>query len=441
MECTERREPNFAAFVGIDWADRKHAWALQTQAGTDREHGFLDHTPEAVDVWAASLAQRFGGQPVAVALEQSRGALLFMLTKYAHLVLFPVHPATLANYRQGFRPSGAKSDPSDAGLVLDILVHHGEKLRRINADTPETRMLQFLVEERRKFVADKTRYSNRLTAHLKTYFPQMLSWFGEVSAETAGAFLERWPSLQEAQKARPKTLRQFFIAHHSCRSEVIERRIEEIHRATPATHDVAVNSSCSAAVLALVRMLRELRQTIHSYDEQIQILAQQHPDFAIFDSLPGAGSALVPRLIAALGTRRERYQSATELQSYSGIAPVLASSGKQHWVHWRWACPKFLRQTFHEWAMHSIRYSEWAKAYYQQQRARGKSGNTSIRALAYKWIRILFRCWKDRKPYSESAYQEALARRQQPIARSPSAPVQFAWKTCAGFKKIAGLTP
>jgi transposase len=441
MECTERREPNFAAFVGIDWADRKHAWALQTQDGTDREHGFLDHTPEAVDVWAASLAQRFGGQPVAVALEQSRGALLFMLTKYAHLVLFPVHPATLANYRQGFRPSGAKSDPSDAGLVLDILVHHGEKLRRINADTPETRMLQFLVEERRKFVADKTRYSNRLTAHLKTYFPQMLSWFGEVSAETAGAFLERWPSLQEAQKARPKTLRQFFIAHHSCRSEVIERRIEEIHRATPATHDVAVNSSCSAAVLALVRMLRELRQTIHSYDEQIQILAQQHPDFAIFDSLPGAGSALVPRLIAALGTRRERYQSATELQSYSGIAPVLASSGKQHWVHWRWACPKFLRQTFHEWAMHSIRYSEWAKAYYQQQRARGKSGNTSIRALAYKWIRILFRCWKDRKPYSESAYQQALARRQQPIARSPSAPVQFAWKTCAGFKKIAGLTP
>jgi transposase len=441
MECTERREPNFAAFVGIDWADRKHAWALQTQDGTDREHGFLDHTPEAVDVWAASLAQRFGGQPVAVALEQSRGALLFMLTKYAHLVLFPVHPATLANYRQGFRPSGAKSDPSDAGLVLDILVHHGEKLRRINADTPETRMLQFLVEERRKFVADKTRYSNRLTAHLKTYFPQMLSWFGEVSAETAGAFLERWPSLQEAQKARPKTLRQFFIAHHSCRSEVIERRIEEIHRATPATHDVAVNSSCSAAVLALVRMLRELRQTIHSYDEQIQTLAQQHPDFAIFDSLPGAGSALVPRLIAALGTRRERYQSATELQSYSGIAPVLASSGKQHWVHWRWACPKFLRQTFHEWAMHSIRYSEWAKAYYQQQRARGKSGNTSIRALAYKWIRILFRCWKDRKPYSESAYQEALARRQQPIARSPSAPVQFAWKTCAGFKKIAGLTP
>jgi len=83
-----------------------------------------------------------------------------MLTKYAHLVLFPVHPTTLAKYRQSFRPSGAKSDPSDAGLLVDLLVRHREKLRRLNPDTEQTRTLQFLVEARRKFVSDKTRYSN-----------------------------------------------------------------------------------------------------------------------------------------------------------------------------------------------------------------------------------------------------------------------------------------
>src|SRR6202165_1474835 len=105
----------------------------------------------------------------------------------------------------------------------------------------------------------------------------------------------------------------------------------------------------------------------------------------------GEKSGLVPRLIAALGTQRDRYQSASELQSYSGIAPVLASSGKQHWVHWRWACPKFVRQTFHEWAAHSIGSSAWAKAYYEQQRANGKPRNTVVRALAFKWIRILQR--------------------------------------------------
>ena len=116
---------------------------------------------------------------------------------------------------------------------------------------------------------------------------------------------------------------------------------------------------------------------------------------------------------------------------------MLASSGKQHWVHWRWACPKFLRQTFHEWAVHSLPYSAWAKAYYDQQRGKGKPRNTVLRALAFKWIRILFRCWKDRKPYCEEIYRQALHRRKQ---MTTSSPVQLQWKICAGFSKIAALT-
>ena len=438
VDTKQKQETEFAAFVGIDWADQKHAWALQIPGHVEVEHGDLDHTPEAVEVWAGELARRFGGGSIAVALEQSRGALLFILTKYAHLVLFPVHPATLYEYRKGFRPSGAKSDPSDAGLLVDLLVRHREKLRRLNPDTEQTRTLQFLVEARRKFVSDKTRYSNRLTAYLKMYFPQVLGWFSEVTSPIAGDFLERWPSLQKLQNARPETLRKFFLQRHSCKGDGIDRRLEEIRRALPATLDAAVICSCSAAVLALVRMVRTVREAIVGYDQQIEALTREHPDFAIIDSLPGVGPALAPRLIAALGTQRDRYRSASELQSYSGIAPVLTSSGKQCWVHWRWACPKFLRQTFHEWAAHSIGSSAWAKAYYEQQIAKGKPRNTVVRALAFKWIRILFRCWKDHKPYHEDVYRRALARRQ-PRASS-SSPVQLQWKTCAGFSKIIAIT-
>jgi len=348
LNTNQQDDSEFAAFVGIDWADQKHAWALQCPTASKAECGHLDHTPEAVESWAAELMRRFDGRSIAVALEQSRGALLFMLTKYAHLVLFPVHPTTLAKYRQSFRPSGAKSDPSDAGLLVDLLVRHREKLRRLNPDTEQTRTLQFLVEARRKFVSDKTRYSNRLTAHLKLYFPQVLHWFSEVSSLIAGDFLERWPTLEKAQKARPAVLKRFFLQHH-CKSHSVDHRFEEIRRAVAATRDAAVICSASAAVLALVRILREVRAAISCYDQQIETLARQHPDFAIVNSLPGAGAALTPRLIAALGTQRDRYHSASELQSYSGIAPVLASSGKQSWVHWRWACPQFVRQTFHEW--------------------------------------------------------------------------------------------
>jgi transposase len=434
MQETNPQEANeFVAFVGIDWADQKHAWALQTRTGV--EHGSINHTPEAVEGWVAELGRRFGGGRIAVALEQSRGALLFMLTKYSHLVLFPVHPATLANYRQGFRPSGAKSDPSDAGLILELLVQHRDKLRRLNPDTMETRKLQFLVEQRRKFVDDKTRYSNRLTAYLKMYFPQALNWFSDPTSEIAGEFLEKWPTLQKLQRARPETIRQFFVQHHS----KLQARLEEIVKGVPATQDAAVISSCSTVVVALVRILREMRNAIRSYDGQIETLARQHPDFAIFDSLPGAGQSLVPRLIAALGTQRERFRKATELQAYCGIAPVLTSSGKMSWVHWRWACPKFLRQTFHEWAGISIRYSVWAKTYYEQHRAKGKSRHVAIRALAFKWMRIVFRCWKDRKPYNDEVYSQALSR-HRPLVPKGGSTVQFQWKNCAGFSKITGVT-
>ena len=130
------------------------------------ESGFVSQTPEAIEQWVATLAQRFQGRPIAVALEQSRGALLFALTKYEHLILYPIHPARLAHYRKSFRPSGAKDDPSDAELLLNYLCNHRDQVRPLQPDTEDTRALQFLVEARRRIVDDKTRFKNRLTAVL-----------------------------------------------------------------------------------------------------------------------------------------------------------------------------------------------------------------------------------------------------------------------------------
>jgi len=179
--------------------------------------------------------------------------------------------------------------------------------------------------------------------------------------------------------------------------------------------------------------------TAATYDKKIDALAGEHPDYALMKSFPGAGPASAARLIAALGSRRERYNTAHELQCYSGIAPVVASSGQQRWVHWRWACPKFLRQTFHEWALHSIAYSEWAREYYERQRAKGKGRNTVIRSLAFKWIRILFRCWKNRVPYDEQLYQRAIAKRHPQPKVSPT--VELQWKNVASFSKLSASTP
>jgi transposase len=279
-------------------------------------------------------------------------------------------------------------------------------------------------------------FSQRLNSHLKLYFPQVLNWFCDISSQIAEHFLERWPTLEAVQKAKAKTLERFFADHNSRSPEKIKARLDEIRRAVIATHDDAVITASSSAALALVRILREIRNAISSYDSQIEELARTHPDFIIFDSFPGAGAALAPRLIAAFGTCRDRYRTAHEIQCYSGIAPVVESSGKQHWVHYRWSCPKFLRQTFHEWALHSMASSAWAKDYYKQQRARGKSHHSAVRALAFKWIRILFRCWQDRRPYSAALYDDARQRRILP-QKGCTSPVNIEWKTCSGFSKLS----
>ena len=153
------------------------------------------------------------------------------------------------------------------------------------------------------------------------------------------------------------------------------------------------------------------------FDHQIAGLCPQLPDYDLFRRLPGAGPALAPRLLVAFGERRERFPNAAALQKYAGVAPVTERSGNKSWVHWRYGCSKFLRQTFVEWAAQTIPRSFWAKAYYDSCRARGTRHQAALRALAFKWIRILYRCWVTRTPYDESRYLMALRKRSAPLLK------------------------
>src|SRR5919198_4903836 len=408
---TQTSHNTFAAFVGIDWADAKHDGCLQAAGSAKRECFQLEHTPEAIDAWVTTLRTRFHGQPVAICLELNKGPLVFALHKYDFLVLFPINPLTLARYREAFTPSRAKDDPTDAALQLELLLTHRDKLQPLQPQSPAMRALAPLVEHRRRVVGDKVRITNRLTSTLKNYFPHVLHWFQEKDTAIFCDFLSRWPTLKAVQLARRATLETFFRDHHVRYADVIAQRIQAIKSATPLTTDAGVIGPNALLVQALVAQLRVALQAIADFDTAIAQCAQRHPDFPFFQALPGAGPVFAPRLLVAFGEQRDRYASAAALQKYAGIAPVTERSGKTAWVHWRLQCPKFLRQTFVEWAAESIRHSFWAQVYYQQQRNKGKAHQAAVRALAFKWIRILYRCWQDRTPYDESVYLQALHQR------------------------------
>jgi transposase len=411
------QSPDYAAFVGLDWGDEEHALSLCAVGTVQIERNKLEQTPEALAEWANGLRTRFGQGKIAVALEQARGALLAALCQYEHLVLFPVNPKASARFREALYPSRSKNDVADADLLLELLCKHRQHLRSWQPDTVATRQLALLTEQRRQFVDQRTALTNQLLAHIKCIFPQALEFTGEkLGARMATDFLTRWPTLQALQKVTPAKLRQFFYGHNSRSQELMTQRLELLKKAVPLTSDPALLGAHGLAIQTLAAQLAALRPFIERYDQDIAKLFADHPDAPIFESLPGAGANLGPRLLACLGTDRARFPQAVALSSYTGIAPVTEQSGKgQNWVHVRWSCPKFLRQSWHEFANASTKFSTWAGALYHEFRKR-MSHHEAVRKLAYKWQRIVWRMWQQRQPYDEARYLAALEKKAAKLA-------------------------
>jgi len=408
---------DFELLIGVDWADKKHDICEYDVGSHHYQFAVIPHTPDAIQGWLLSLQERYPGKRFAIACELTKGPLINALQAFEEVVIYPLNPSMVARYRKAFASSGSKSDPVDAKIQVEILQYHRDKLTPLKPQSDTVRELNQLVLFRRKLVEDRVSLSNKITGILKQYYPQPLLWFKEKDSVIFCDFLMRWTTLDQAQTARKATLISFFAKHNSHYPDVNELRIKQLKAATPLTRDEAIIRPNALMIRLLLPQLKQLLLAIKTLDEEIKALYNQHDDHIIFDSLPGAGPCYAPRLLAAFGEDRARYPSASDIQKYAGIAPVIEASGQKAWIHWRYHCPKFLRQSLVEWAGQTVRYSYWAKAFYEQQIGKGKSHNVAIRALTFKWIRIVWRCWQDRKTYDESTYLKALKMKGSPLLR------------------------
>jgi transposase len=408
----------FTAYVGIDWADTKHDVCLQVAGETRRHFSIIDHTPQSIDRWAKSLFERYGA-PIAIALELNKGPLVAALQKYEFFCLFPINPSTLAKHRKAFVGSGAKDDPTDAQWALELLLTYPQRFAQLMPQSPAMRILASLTEHRRALVDERVKVSNRLICTLKRYYPAALELFSNHDSVVFCDFLMRWPTLEQLKRSRQSTFLKFFNEHNARHAQLNQTRWEIITQAMPLTQDPGVIRPAQLYTTALASQLKGLICTLKDFDREIEETANTLSDYPIFKALPGAGQHLAPRLMVAFGEQRDRFSDANAMQQYAGIAPVTQRSGKKKVVYWRYRCSTFLRQTFVEWAAHSITQSTWAEAYYRQQRAKGCSYQAALRALAFKWIRIVYRCWKTSTIYDEKAYLQALTRHGSTLVEAP----------------------
>ena len=403
--------PTHDLVIGLDRSDRKADLHLINTTTGETLSETLASSPENLRQWLLDFRQKHPKAKVGICLEQPAGHLIPFLETYDWITLYPINPISLQKYREAFVTSRAKDDDKDALFLADLLANHPDKLKAWQPQDSQTRLLQQLVAHRRAVIDERTALTNRLQALLKAYFPQALQLGGDELWRPLGtAFLLKWPTLTAVQKAKPTELKEFYYLNGSRSQELIAQRLKLVEQAVAVSDEPALNQSFALRVQLVCRQLQDVVSTVKEYEKQIAQCFHQHPDREIFASFPGAGPVLAPRLLAALGSERERFDSASNLQRYTGIAPVTKQSGKMRHVHRRYLCPKFERQSFHEYAKESVLWSRWAAAYYLSQRSKGKPHNTAVRALAFKWQRIIWRCWQSHTPYKEETYEAALRR-------------------------------
>jgi transposase len=408
-----------AAWMGWDWADQHHDLFLETSQG-QTESVRLANRPEPLHVWLKALGQRFGQRKVLLCLEACRSALLPILLDYPFLELYLVNPKSLARFREVFRPGGSKSDSLDCALACQLVKHHATSLPQLVVEDPLTVELTELVSFRRDLVNQRSALANQLTSVLKLYYPLALEMVQQdTTTALAANFVLNFPTLRSLQETPLHQVRRFFLGQGCRLTEGLQQRLAAIQSAVSVSTRAHWNNPNSFMACALADQLKVVVARVDQLEEHIRILAEQHPNQALAESVPGAAAALEPRLMVALGTHPENCASALKLAIRSGIAPRRVQSGNTCLTTRRLAKPQFWHQTWIEFAKCSVLQCSWARDFVEAKIKAGKTYYTAIRALAYKWIRILHACWQQGQIYDEATYLASLRKHRSPYAGLP----------------------
>jgi transposase len=393
-------------FVGLDWASQAHAVCVLDATGQVCWRSSAAHSADGLAELLRRLA-RFG-PPAAlgIAIERPSGLVVDTLTDAGYRVV-PIHPNALKASRARYSAAGSKSDPGDAFILADLLRTDGHRFRPLQPLADDTRALRALVRGRDDLVAARVALANQLRALLDRFWPGAAAIFADVDSPIALTFLSRYPTPHSAERLGEKRLARFLVQHAYCGRRPAPELLARL-RSAPIARTGELEAEASGEVVrALVAVLLPLVTQIQQLSTAIAAALPQHPDGPLLQSFPRSGSVNAAQILAELGDDRRRFATDEQLAAEGGVAPVTRESGKHRGVGFRWACNKRLRQALTTFADHSRHASPWAAAIYAAARRRGCHHPHAIRVLARAWVRVLWRCWQDRRPYDVTLHQAA----------------------------------
>jgi transposase len=401
-------------FVGDDWAEDHHDVHLMNDSGDRLASRRL---PEGLAGVARlhELVAEHAGDPaqVVIGIETDRGLWVDALAAAGYQV-FAVNPLAAARYRDRHHVSGAKSDPSDAKLLADLVRTDRHNHRPIAGDSDAVEAVKVLARAHQNLIWARTRHTNTLRSTLREYYPAALEAFEDLADRDALAVLGRAPTPADAKHLSLAKIRSALKAAGRQRNlDTRALRIQELLRTEQLAAPAAVTAAFGATTRATVGIIGELNHQIAELEAELATHFEAHPDADIYLSLPGLGVILGARVLGEFGDDPNRYTTAKCRKNYAGTSPLTIASGRKRAVLARHVRNRRLYDAVDQWAFCALTNSPGARAFYDQHRAAGDLHHQALRALGNRLVGIMHGCLRHHTAYDE---YKAWAHRQPAAA-------------------------
>lgn len=384
-------------FIGIDNSSLDHKVRIIDEIGNKKMSFTIENSYDGFETLYSKISNL---SDLKIGFELPHGPLVdYLQTK--NFSLYSLNPLKIKRYKESLKVSGNKNDDIDAIAIAEYLRNNSNYTRSLVWNSSEIERLRNLSIIHTRLTHDRARHVNKLHFTVKQYFPIQELIFSDFACTVQLKMIKKYPTFQSLRSASDEDITAFLKANKYCRLMNIKGVIEKIRNHTQLIAE-EVEYAYQIEAECLCDIILTLSEKLHMIEKEMNFIVDNHRLGKYFKSLPGAGAILACKLLVVFGDNKERFDNVNGVQCLLGTAPKNYQSGPYHKVIMRKACNKSSRAILYTFAFSSIRLSRWAREYYDQQRVRGKTHSVAVRALSNKWVKVIYKIWKDEIFYEES---------------------------------------
>jgi transposase len=384
-------------YIGIDNSSLDHKVRVIDENGNLNASFTITNTFEGFEELNAKLG---GLSSSKIGFELPHGPLVDYLHEQGS-ILYSLNPLKIKRYKESIKVSGNKNDDIDARAIAEYLRMNASRTRPLLYNSSEVERLKTLSIIHTRLTHEHARYMNKLHFAVRQYFPLHDSLFNRFACTVQLELLIKYPTFHQLRALSDERIIEFLKAYKYRKPIYINKVIEKIRNHVQLI-SADVEFAYKFEAEGLCRILLILKDELKHIEREMNRITDLHPLGKCFKSLPGAGPILACKLLALFGDNKDRFDNSNGAQCLFGTAPKNYQSGPYHKVIMRRACNKSARAVLYAFAFTSLKFSGWARKYYDAQRAKGKTHSVAIRALSNKWVKVSYKLWKDEILYNEN---------------------------------------